>query len=184
LEKLKECIHKLYLSDLLGILNYKAYYRDKLLIKNLYYKKPNHNDVKKSLACLSSLRNCVMHFNFKQFSKNRKNYINAIIFFENHLNCFMRKINYIDGFDNPTVKGILEVLYLHYPDIFEENDRLLCDVFDDIAILNGRQADELPQYWSILRQKYELLRKAGKIKPEITNDKDNTQMSFFDLLEQ
>lgn len=183
-KKLKNCIYILYLRDLLGILDYKNYYRDKFLIRFLYHEKPSHNDVKKFSSCLALLRNCVMHFNFKSYIEDRKDFINALIFFENHLNCFMRPINNIPSISNITVQGILDTLYLHSPYLFNENDRILCDVYDDIAILNGKPAEHLPQYWSILRIKYELLSKENKLEKKFNPDDNDGQMSIFDLLEQ
>jgi|GEM_PF-4770036 len=178
--KLKECIYRLYLPDLLGILDYEFYYRNKLLIKHLYYKKPSHNDVKHYSSYLSKLRNCIMHFNFKKYLNDKINYINALIFFENHLNCFMRPINHLPPIPDVSVTRILQVIYAHYPILFEENDRILCDVFDDIAILNGKPAEDLPQYWSILRQRYIILRNSGKIKEDFEIlDENAKQISLF-----
>jgi len=156
-EKLRACIYRLYLSDLLGILDFKVFYRDKFLIKNLYLEKPVHNDIKHYSACLKNLRNCIMHFNFGQYTQNRIDFIDALIFFENRLHCFMREINHIEDIDNTSVQGILEKLYVNCPEIFNGDDRQLCDVFDDIAIINGKPADQLPQYWTILRTKYQIL---------------------------
>ncbi|MCK7484437.1 MAG: hypothetical protein MZU97_01940 [Bacillus subtilis] len=77
-----------------------------------------------------------------------------------------------------TVSNILNMLYEHYPLLFDDNDRILCDVFDDIAILNGKPADELPLYWSILRYRYDLLRQTNKILPDKKLDEFESQMKL------
>lgn len=181
-KKFRKIIYRLYLRDLLGILDFKNYYKDKFFIRTIYHQKPCHDDVKKFSSRLALLRNCVMHFNFNDYVSNRGEYISALIFFENHLDCFMRLINIMPGINNITVQGILDSLYLHNPTIFDENDRILCDVYDDVAILNGKPADMLPQYWTILRCKYELLSKENKLsKKDNRNDEKDGQMSIFDL---
>jgi len=45
------------------------------------------------------------------------------------------------------------------PELFNEEsnipqkDRLLCDIYDDLAFINGCPYNELPAYWSILKEK-------------------------------
>lgn len=155
-DKLNSFISRAYLSDILQIITeYKTVYKDKKFNHYFYKQSVNFNDLKKFASGLTALRNCIMHFNFFQYNANKILFIKSLSFWETLLLCrnsFMHKLKPI----KPTLKNILLILRDKYPDIFNNNDRVLCDIFDDIAILNGMSVENLPQYWSIGRCRYNL----------------------------
>lgn len=75
----------------------------------------------------------------------------------------------------PSTPEILKLLSLNFPELFDLDDRIICDMFDDLAFINGRAVNNLPKLWTVGRQIYELKRKLDK--SEIENIKQTT---FFD----
>ena len=57
---------------------------------------------------------------------------------------------------------VIKALSDTYTDFLSLSDSLVCDMFDDIAFINGWGINELPQYWSIGRALYELRRQKKK----------------------
>lgn len=175
-DKLKQTLNKLYLKDFLGMLtDYKMVYKNPNFKKCFYHVIPNFDELKKYAAGLCHLRNAIMHFNFSDFEKNRKHYICTLNYWEQKIHCRNTFIHNLPSIQ-PTVKNILNIIKIHYPEIFSGYDRDLCDMYDDIAIINGLPIDDLPQYWSILRQKYIL--KSAKDK-QMTEYAEQTQLSIF-----
>ena len=146
-----------YLSDILKILTeYKKIYKDVKFHNCFYYnKKINFNDLKKYASKLKKLRNVIMHFNIANYKINKSIYIDTLIYWEMLIyckNCFIHSLPPI----KPTINNILNQLKERYPDIYNNDDRYLCDVFDDIALKNNLPVEKLPQYWSIGRQIYKI----------------------------
>ena len=153
-EKMNKFIDMAYLSDLVTMLTeYKLLYQNVKFTDNFYRTTVNFNDIKKYGSILKSLRNKIMHFQIIDYKQSKIDNLNALEFWEKILlceNCFMYKIQV----PSPTIKNILQGMKDHCPDFDTANDRYLCDVFDDIAFINGVSVDKLPKYWSIGRQIY------------------------------
>ena len=63
---------------------------------------------------------------------------------------------------NPKIRTVLKLIAKTDSEFFELSDRIVCDIFDEIAFLNGREVKDLPEYWSIVRTFYELKRHSLK----------------------
>lgn len=154
-QKLNQTFKRLYLKDFLGILtDYKLIYKNPMFKKHFYGGKIiDFNLLKKYSANLAKLRNLIMHFNFSDYQKEKIIFLESLKFWEtllNQDNAFIHTLPKV----KPTIKNILKVIKNDALDIYFGYDRTLCDIFDDIAILNNLPTKNLPQYWSILRQKY------------------------------
>ena len=157
-EKMNKFIDMAYLSDLVTMLtDYRLLYQNVVFTDNFYRHRVEFNDVKKYGAILKALRNMVMHFQVQDYKNSKDASVEALAFWEQLLfceNCFMYKIQV----SSPTIKNILQGMKEHCPDFYTANDRYLCDIFDDIAFINGVPVDKLPKYWSIGRQIYNFKR--------------------------
>lgn len=157
-DKLLKFLNMAYLSDILGLLvKYKKLRKDKLFKKNFYNNIPNQNLVEKHSSNLNNLRNSIMHFNFTKYSNNKIDYLNSLGFWERLLYCpnyFLHTLPKIE----PKVSTILKLLSEACADFYEMDDRLICDMFDDLAFINGKKVNELPQLWTIGRELYRLKR--------------------------
>lgn len=146
-----------YLSDTLKILiNYNAIRKDKKFRANFYKNKTyNQSELEWNVARLIELRNAVMHFDYELYTNNKTEWLNCLKFWECLLdcpNCFMYKI--------PkkciATKKILRFLTQNVPNFFYLNDRIICDMVDELAFLNGKNIENLPPLWSIGRGIYDL----------------------------
>ena len=153
-EKFNEFIKIAYLSDILSLITeYYLIHKNPKFCCNFYTQKVLLDDVKKYSSSLKKLRNIIMHFDIINYKNNKISYIEALAFWETQLhckNCFIHDLPPVI----PTIKNILKLIKSNYPDLFEENDRQIVDIFDDIAFINGLPVEKLPQYWSIGRQIY------------------------------
>ncbi len=175
-KKLDQTFRRLYLKDILAILvDYKLVYKNPLFKRNFYNENvPEFNLLKKYVANLAKLRNLIMHFNFLDFQKEKLLYIETLRFWEtllNEDNAFIHKLPEV----KPTIKNILKAIQKTAPEIYSGYDRTLCDVFDDIAIMNNLEINSLPQYWSILRQRYLLSKPIG----DYNGNNNFVQMPLF-----
>ena len=161
-EKLTEFINMAYLSDILKILTeYPAIYKDKNFDKNFYKQKIIFNDLKKFSSSLKKLRNAIMHFDIINYKQNKITFINALGFWEQQLDCTYSFIHLMPPV-TPKITPILKLLSQNYQEFFKTSDRIICDIFDEIAFLNGKQVKDFPEYWSIVRILYDLRSKAKK----------------------
>jgi len=171
-EKFKEALDLLYLSDILKLLvEEETYYTDKKLTDLLYETKPqDFNYLKYCKGFLCLLRNNIAHYNYKDYEKKRKKYIKALVYFETHIGCSLKKLHELPKLSHkPSVNEILKAIYQIEPALFAKKDspeltkvnkdRYLCDLYDDLAIINGWNYNELPSHWTILRSKYSFKRK-------------------------
>lgn len=156
-KKLKLFIKMIYLSDVVTLItNYKKVHKDSRFKKAFYGEQiPEFNTNKSQASTLTSLRNVIMHFNISDYQNKKNEYLESLIYWEQLLyceNCFIHTLEPI----TPTIKNILNQLKECYPQIYEMNDRYICDIFDSIALKNGLPVERLPKYWSIGRQIYNI----------------------------
>lgn len=157
-EKLNNFVNMAYLSDILKVLTeYPAIYKDKRFNFNFYCKKAPLNELKHYSALLKKLRNTIMHFDIKTYKQNKLNFLEALGYWEIQLSCSKCFIHSLPKV-TPKITKILELLATYNSDFFNLSDRLICDMFDEVAFLNGKAIKELPEYWSILRVLYQLKR--------------------------
>ena len=157
-EKINEFVNMAYLSDILTILtDYPAIYQDMKFVQNFYGGKLIFNDLKKAASLLSKLRNNIMHFNIASYLAGKKDFLWALGFWELQLNCSICFIHALPPI-KPKIMPILKALVNCNPNLLDVSDRIVCDVFDDVAFLNGRNVKDLPEYWSVLRSFYILKR--------------------------
>lgn len=168
--KLEKSINTLYLSDLLKILvDIKEFHTDQKLTGLFYLNKPEDlNLLKRRKGEIIKLRNCIAHYDIPKYEKYHLKFTRALMFFEIHLGCSIHKIHSLKKFDKkPSTSDILIALYTIEPRLFDkgrsqefpyDKDRLLLDLFDDLAVINGWDYNKLPSPWTILRRKYALMR--------------------------
>lgn len=167
-EKLKIFVEMAYLSDILKFLtDYKTIYQDMLFNKNFYGTKINFNDLKKHSSSIKKLRNTIMHFQVEDYLRNKAKFIEALEYWEHLMTCtngFMFTLPQV----TPTITNIINLLELHYSDFHTSNDRILFDMFDNIADKNGCVPSELPMYKYICDEIY----KKKTVRKKIHNHDD------------
>lgn len=155
-EKLDIFINTVYLSDVINILiKYPKIYKDNKFIDNFYKRKIDFNEMKQNASLIIKLRNIIMHFNISDYKLNKNKYISSLMYWEQILNCTNCNL-YNIKLDKVTTKDILMVIKNNCLDFKTADDRFLCDLFDDIAIMNGLPIEKLPKYWTIGRQIFKL----------------------------
>lgn len=155
-EKLNYLFNTIYLSDTLKILtDYAPIYKDRNFKNNFYINIPYFSTVQQNASNLKKLRNAIMHFNYDNYYKNKKEYLSSLSFWERLLDCSLSFVHELPNI-KPTTTNILKLIKENYPDTYTENDRLVVDVFDDIAFINGVSINKLPKYWTIGRQWYKI----------------------------
>ncbi len=158
-EKLEKALEYLFFSDLIQLLNEPIFIKDKAA-KNFYLSKIQPETFKSHIKPIKKFRNAVAHYNYREYRKFRRKFVDSLIYFERLIGC--SKFNIID-YDSlpkeyakkPGTKKILSILYNQNKEIFK-NDKVLIEIFDQIAILYGYTYDSLPQRWTIIRQKFQL----------------------------
>lgn len=175
--KFQKIIHCLYLSDFLKLLTkHKLFYKNKKIKNAFYVKNPDFNMIDKYSIYLINLRNYIMHFNYQDYLKDKQNYLDALKYFEIHLGCSNYKLHSINLDSDQSINAILEAIKSIMPELFDkesnitQKDRTVCDIFDDLAFINGSPYNKLPALWSILRQKYDL-------ESKITEKNEKQEMS-------
>lgn len=185
----------LYLSDLLVLTLQTEQFNKPEILKVFYTKVPDDiHDLDKHIKELVSLRNCVAHFNFNLYKKNKTQYLETLYTFELHLGNNVQGIEKLPKFDNkPKTAEIIRQIGLLRPDLIQSTeeekdnsetvcnqDRLLLSLFDDIALYNGYEASELPSPWTILRQVF-ILKKDIKNTSEVisSNNQGYEQQTIF-----
>lgn len=155
-EKLTASLDKMYISEVLGFFSHRIFLKDstrKHFFDTTVY--TNKNEFRKIAKALKDFRNCICHYDTKQFFIEKSVFVKALIFFEKLVNC---KYRFTSGSiesigHNPSITSILKYIYASNPEYFDD-DRILVNVFDDIARLLDFRTDNLPQYKSIIRQKF------------------------------
>lgn len=157
-KKLEISIDKMYTSEVIALLSHSVFLKDK--VRKSFFDKgvqTNKNEFRKIAKNYKDFRNCICHFDVKQFRLEKKRFIDALIYFEKIVNCKYRfSLGSLEIIDNkPSITSILKYIYNTHPEYFKD-DRVLVNVFDDIARLIDFRTDNLPQYKSIIRQKFKI----------------------------
>lgn len=157
-DKLTKFLNIAYLIDVLNILTeYKQIRKDKLFRFNFYKSIPNFNILKQQVSSLNTLRNAIMHFDMRTYTENKAIWLDTLTYWEKLLNSpNMHPIHAISPIKKLNVEMILRLLTENYPDLYTISDRLVCDMFDDAALINNWDIRTLPEYWTIIRRMYEL----------------------------
>ncbi len=165
-EKLVDFLNIAYLIDVLNILTeYNKIRKDKYFKSNFYTYPVDLNTIKQHISSLNSLRNAIMHFDIFTYTNKKGMWLPALSFWEVLLESpNMHPIHCISPIKNLNIQTVLSLLADHYPDLYQLSDRLVCEMFDDAALINGGDIRTLPQYWSIIRVLYELKRQYKKDK--------------------
>lgn len=163
-DKLTKFLNIAYLIDVLNILTeYKQIYKDKLFRSNFYNSIPNFNILKQQVSSLNTLRNAIMHFDIKTYTENKVIWLDTLTYWEKLLDTpNMQPIHAISPIKKLNVEMILRLLTEKYPELYSFSDRLVCDMFDDAALINNWDIRALPKYWTIIRIMYDL--KSKRIK--------------------
>lgn len=178
--KIRELINILYLNHLLSLtLTFKQFFNDDIAT-NFYVKKPEKFQLlKDNRKHIRDLRNDIAHYNFERYEKNKHLYFKALLIFEIHMGCNIATLAELPEFSKKlSIKEILLEIQKQKPHLFSSSpedqeyfynkDRILIELFDDFAIINGWQYSELPSPWSVLRQKYDTIK-------SINNNSENTK---------
>lgn len=163
-DKLTKFLNIAYLIDVLNILTeYKQIYKDKLFRSNFYNSIPDFNILKQQVSSLNTLRNAIMHFDIKTYTENKVIWLDTLTYWEKLLDTpNMQPIHAISPIKKLNVEMILRLLTEKYPELYSFSDRLVCDMFDDAALINNWDIRALPEYWTIIRRMYDL--KSKRIK--------------------
>lgn len=163
-DKLSMSIDKMYISEVLSFFSHRIFLKDKTR-KNFFENdvKTNTNSFRQIAKLLKEFRNCVCHFDKKQLMNDKIKFTDALLYFEKLLNC---RYKYTSGAilsieHKLSIKAILRMIYNNNPEYFDD-DRVLVNVFDDIAILSGFRTDNLPPYKSIIRAKFNVTSEMSK----------------------
>lgn len=146
----------MYISEVLSFFSHRIFLKNSIR-KNFFDNtvKTSSNDFRQIAKLLKDFRNCICHYDIKQFSLDKSKFVQALIYFEKIVNCKYRfSLGSVEVLlHNPSITSILKYIYNAKPEYFDD-DRILVNVFDDIARLIDYRADDLPQYKSIIRQKF------------------------------
>lgn len=157
-EKFVLSLDKMYISEVLAFFSHRVYLKN--IVRKTFFDTPvktNKNDFRITAKHFKDFRNCVCHFDVKRFLLDKRKFVSALLFFEKLVNCKYRfASSSIEAIShNVSITSILKFIYQTNPEYFED-DRILVNVFDDIARLLDFRTDNLPQYKSIIRQKFKI----------------------------
>lgn len=161
-------------------------------IAQKFYTRENVNftELRKAKTALINLRNYIAHFDFKKYRESKNEYLQSLLLYEINLGCSLGKFDKIpnDLGYKPSMTQIIEKIYELAPDLFRKNiphsafpynkDRMIVDMYEDIAVLNGYEYGELKSQWDVIREKYRFNKK--KTAEGIENLEADPQMSLFD----
>lgn len=161
-------------------------------IANSFYEKEqvNFKELKNAKQSLIYLRNYIAHFNFKEYKDNKKEYLQALLLYEISIGCSLGKCDSIPNNlgNKPSMPKIIETIYELAPELFQKDvphsafpynkDRMIVDMYEDIAVLNGYDYGELKSQWDVIREKYKFNSK--KAKEGITNLETDSQLNLFE----
>lgn len=163
-EKLEQFFEKMYLSEILNLFANKIFLKNRKIVNDFFNTpiKTNETTFQKKQKYLKEFRNCIAHFNQKKYSIDKNKYVDALIYFENILNCDLNfdynKLSQLSKNRKLSLKEILRFIYETDKSFFND-DRLLISLFDDIALINGYTFKDLPQRKSIIREYFRIKEK-------------------------
>lgn len=175
-KKFINVINLFYLSDILVlILNCKEFQQPEIT-ESFYSNIPEKFGIlidSKKILC--ELRNDIAHYNFKDYEKNKNDYLNVLQKYEYYMGRNIAGIKELPQYGlKPSIKTILKSISELRPDLLEidvkrddemeyyyNKHRVLMDLCDEIALYNGYEPKDLPSPWTILRQMYALKQELG-----------------------
>jgi len=142
-------------------------FRTENIVEKFYVKENiKFKQLKDAKTPLINLRNYIAHFDYKKYQKNKNEYISSLLLYEICLGCSLGKFDNIPnelGYKPPMSK-IIEKIYELAPELFKKNishaefpynkDRMIVDMYEDIAILNGYEYSDLKSQWDVIREKF------------------------------
>ena len=189
--KFTSIINILTLRHLLHFIFTEENFRIKEIAEKFYVKeRVNFLELKKAKTPLVNLRNYIAHFDFKKYQKDKNEYLHSLLLYEINIGCSLGKYDSIpnDLGYKPAMTKIIEKIYELAPELFYKNvphsafpynkDRMIVDMYEDIAVLNGYEYGELKSQWDVIREKYRFNKK--KSDEGVENSDSDSQMSLFD----
>ncbi len=184
-------INILTLRHLLHFIFTEEDFRVKEIVQRFYAKENiNFIELRKAKTSLINLRNYIAHFDFKKYKANKNEYLHSLLLYEISLGCSLGKYDSIplDLGYKPSLMQIIKKIYELAPELFKKDvphssfpynkDRMIVDMYEDIAVLNGWEYSELKSQWDVIRNKYAFSQK--KQETENLNDLDiDMQISLF-----
>lgn len=163
-------------------------------IQNEFYaiKIEKFKELRNNRENLIALRNHIAHFNFKAYNSKKKEYLNSLIMFELSLGCSLGKYGRIpnDLGNKPNMTKIIETIFELSPELFKKDiahtefpynkDRMIVDMYEDIAVLNGWEYCELKSQWDVIRTKYDFNKKKAEREDRTDLETEYIQLPFFD----
>ena len=150
----------------------------------------NFIELRNAKMYLINLRNHIAHFDFKKYRETKNEYLHSLLLYEINLGCSLGKYDTVPnnlGY-KPSMIQIIEKIYELAPELFKKDiphsafpynkDRMLVDMYEDIAVLNGYEYSELKSQWDVIREKYRFNKK--KTEEGLENLETDPQMSLFD----
>lgn len=186
IEKLNLAVSKMYISELLNLFANSVFLKNKKVKNNFFIEKVETNTTNFQQKCkiLKDFRNCIAHCNTKKYQLDRNKFIKGLVYFEKILNCnVILSCDLIDKINKSRKLSVSEILiYIYNVDKkYFKDDKLLIQLFDDIALINGYTFEGLPQRKSIIREYFRILEKSKKTEEiySTTFATNNQQMSLF-----
>lgn len=178
-DKFAYAVNEMYLSEIFVFLGHPVFLKNK--IRKNFFKVPtktNTTDFQANAKALKEFRNCIAHINQKKFKIDINRFLKGLEYFERILGFNIISTVIALGQINPRHKlstsDILNIIYNTNLKVFSD-DRELVSIFDEIALLNGYTFENLPQRWTIVRQKYKLEKEKEQA------EQAKSQISLFDI---
>lgn len=181
--KLIKLVDVIYLSDMLCLVLHCEQFFKKEITQKFYKNVPDKFGILiRNKKFLVDLRNDVAHYNLYRYSINKRRYWDTLSLFEFSFGENIDGIKELPYFDDrkPCVKEVLDAIAELRPDLLDlkpkeehqmeydyNKHKLLIDLFDEIALYNGYEMNELPSPWTVLRQMY---RAKSDYKENISSD--------------
>ena len=190
--KFEKIINMLTLRHILHFIFTEEDFRTEEIQNNFYaIKIEKFKELRNNRENLVALRNHIAHFNFKDYQKHKIAYLNSLMLYENALGCSLGKYgdSCLKLSSKPNLTTIIEKIYEISPELFMKDtnksdfpynkDRIIVDMYEDIAVLNGWEYSELKSQWDVIRTKYRLNQKRAE-EENIDNLETDEQLSIFD----
>lgn len=190
--KFEKIINMLTLRHVLHFIFTEEGFRIKEIQDKFYAVKiEKFKELRDSREALIELRNLVAHFNFNNYRTDKNKYLHSLIMYEIVMGCSLGK--YQTPCNNlgfkPNMTTIMNKIYELCPELFMKDadnskfpynkDRMIVDMYEDIAVLNGWDYSELKSQWDVIRKKYDMNKKRAE-EEGLTNLDTEAQISLFD----